>query len=64
MIGKRFYTKTQLAQMFNICKKTLMKKIRSNQKLMKELEATGYTKLQKIFSPRQVRLIERYLYEE
>ena len=62
-------TKTQVALLYNpnvspkSAVQTLMRWIERNPPLKAELEESGYKRSQKIFSPKQVRIIYKYLDE-
>jgi hypothetical protein len=63
----RTYTKVELAMMYNPDQcvdnalHTLSKWIRYNEKLSMELNAIGYNKFRRSFTPLEVRLLFKYL---
>lgn len=65
----RAYTKVELATLYNpaycvtVALQTLSRWMRTNPLLMKELEAIGYNKYRRGFTPKEVATIVRYLGE-
>lgn len=65
----RVYTKVELAMLYNpqqcvsVALQTLYRWIRMNKLLGKELEAVGYNKFRRSYTPAEVRLIVKYLGE-
>lgn len=60
-IPAKSITKGQLAEKYNVSPNTLRTWIHNNTTLLAELSTTGYDKLQKVFTPRQVEIIYRHI---
>lgn len=64
---KQFLFKQDLAKIYfadydkEVARRLLAREIHGNAALMAELEATGYRRSQKRFSPKQIGIIEKYL---
>lgn len=65
----RSYTKVELSMLYNpelcvtLALKALSRWIRANSKLLEELDAVGYNKYRRTFTPKEVAIIIRYLGE-
>ena len=65
----RTYSKVELAHMYNptqcitVALQTLSRWVRMNTLLMDELNAIGYNKYRRVFTPREVGILVRYLGE-
>lgn len=65
----RVYSKAELAMLYNptqcvsVALDTLARWMRMNGPLLKELEAVGYNKYRRSFTPREVELIFKYIGE-
>ena len=65
----RAYSKEELAMLYNptqcitVALQTLARWIRMNKILVKELDSVGYNKYRRIFTPREVSLLFKYLGE-
>lgn len=60
-IPTKSITKGQLAEKYNVSANTLRTWIHNNPAMLTELAETGYDKLQKVFTPRQVEIIYRHI---
>ncbi len=55
------YSKTELADLYKVNKRTLANWIARNEKLQTEIKQIGYKKTQRSYSPKQVELIFKYI---